>query len=797
MPPKKSPKVIKVNKNQQRLTLNGKTITKSNSKQIVYARNANYRHLPTRSQIYKFKTTDYFTEQDIKQLTSQLYSSENWFNNPDYKTTIDLEFFNNGKFKINNFYVKNTGSKTYFPKAILTASKCGYDEEENINDIELNTFYLTINSFSSSGYGKDDDDGWCFWKCIRPYLDPKWSGNYKNLVKKLNAHIEKHKLIEKKAINELLDEKRGNVKLLQLNFISTMLNIKFIVNFGKINSFTTNAKEEYKQTLYLTLENEHYEIDTSKINAKTDNEQFRIQKIARNCICAYYDETIKDLDVKSRVYLTYNFKTNIYDTIENPEYNIYKENHVYNIEEIKRIYGTTYKKEKLDNENLTVEQFYSNCFQRFINDVNELKEDNYDLTKYRSIAFFIKDYIYNLLNKKLYNDYQTYSEVVENIAKYEYNWIKLVSGQLQKPDKQIPDEQFTKMFHYDQTSSYPYMLKRHKDEIKYDNQNFLFNYEDFNEIFNNSDRKTTLNLGLLYIPFTSANEDETFERYKNEITREYWVADIKKHKLRYGLYNIKINIPEDNKYYKFFKFNEHNIYTHYDLYVAYAMRPQEDTFEIIKKKRLYWRTQRGYTETKEGKKIFKETQCWKTSDIFSTYINTTFEKRNKYPQNKLIKQFISRIHGVLCEINKFNYKDDLHINTISDEVDEIAFENKDFQLYYNEFYCSKEENGKYGFIKEGFYKSPLARIKPFIYAYQRYFFFFCVFKPLVDGGCHIYRIYTDGFYCDKRIDKFYQYSLTYKDTKKKILGQILEDPLIEHPDFKFETFNDIHYGIKF
>ena len=112
----------------------------------------------------------------------------------------------------------------------------------------------------------------------------------------------------------------------------------------------------------------------------------------------------------------------------------------------------------------------------------------------------------------------------------------------------------------------------------------------------------------------------------------------------------------------------------------------------------------------------------------------------------------STIHGSLIaehKIKKYALEDekDEHNCIIDDTDEEVLFFD---DMHYNE----KNNTLNFGCIPGDFYFSPFARLKPFLYSYQRYFFFFCVFKPLIDRGVGIYKIYTDGFYADKRIPEF-------------------------------------------
>ena len=393
------------------------------------------------------------------------------------------------------------------------------------------------------------------------------------------------------------------------------------------------------------------------------------------------------------------------------------------LDEIKKIFGD-----------------YVNNYVELYNILSNNDKQLFSLNKFQNFASFIRFKIHSVLSTV-----NIFNFIDNKITKEEFEIMEKCKGQLVKMESdEFMKRNKDKLIHYDQTSSFPYMFCRNDIDVANDSKNFLFSPDTLDK------------LDILWVPLKQCSiyDWDKDKKYTLDKLTEFLKREIGRHKLRYGIYNVKIsNVPE--KYQKIFKINNENYYTHFDLYCAYDCGA---TIELLSPKVMYWNK---HTKPNEPKELYPS--CY----LFGWYLRNTFKLRMEHKNNPLFKPLISQFHGALFEKD---FYDKYQPNT--EPIEEELYEN--FQIYY----FVRDRTGKIKdinnftrrlqYISSEYYKSPFARVKPFLYSYQRYFFFYCVFKPLIDNGYKIYHILTDGFYTDKPIPQF------DKNTEKK-LGVILRD----------------------
>ena len=749
---------ILVDKNPKVIKRNITRITRTNSSNIQLPSNENYMSRPTQMKIYKFTTTGKFTNDDIKDLTKQLYTEEfkqNMDNNIRLRIDLDI-YYNHTHFSQDNFFVKNYNILEPVAFNVSPEKKFYSDDGEDFDDLRIDTFYLQVyQTKRPRGNGKNGDS-FCFWKCIKDYINPIYRGDYTKLISYINDQITKQ---QQEGFNnlELLD-KNGTVYIDDLPTIEYYTDISFTVSGDE--TYRADRIEDISQRkqrhIFLTLKKNHFTLD------KTEELKEKLKENVNKSIKRKFDETlISPKYVIAKEYINpnneyeddilvvyrYNIEFENFEYLPNPDPSILSDGQSISLfmSKVRQFMNDT--KNKMNS---------FECFIQFIYCIRQIHDHNkfFNLFQFKNIAHFVRHHIHNYL-KTINTD-----ALLEPITKEEYDILQLTSGQLVKTDKNIDS---SNMFHYDQTSSYPYMLIRNELDIKNESSdnkynNFLFDPNDYFKLFK---RKQ---LDLLYIPLKQC------KYYEYPDLQKYIVQDIKKYDLRYGIYNVEITIHKDSPYAKFFKVNAYNQYTHWDLYIAYAIGAD---FKVLSNRILMWRKQ---VCDKKTKKKTNPNELMESYKIFSNYINQLFLIRKILDDNVLIKKLLSTIHGSLIQTH--NTKKSIKKTKYDEETDTLFcdFDTNDTnKLYFDRLLLNiNKEETKFRFTNDDFYLSPLARLRPFLYAYQRYFFFFCVFKPLTDKGYKIYKIFTDGFYTDKRIPKFDELTERFKDNKQ--IGLILYDP---------------------
>ena len=181
--------------------------------------------------------------------------------------------------------------------------------------------------------------------------------------------------------------------------------------------------------------------------------------------------------------------------------------------------------------------------------------------------------------------------------------------------------------------------------------------------------------------------------------------------LSFGLYKVKIDVPTNCK---FMIRNSNNVYTHYDIKVAREMGYGMELIEgqnacLYKTKRLY------------------------PSQIFNDYMELLFKYKTK-DTKKIVKRLMNCLWGSLSQKNWITH--DLRKPLVVDDL-------KQLRIRVN----ANRTRVVADVIRSKTFKYPHARMSPFITSLGR-FIMFQTIKPFHE---QVYRIHTDGFYCDSGV----------------------------------------------
>jgi len=166
---------------------------------------------------------------------------------------------------------------------------------------------------------------------------------------------------------------------------------------------------------------------------------------------------------------------------------------------------------------------------------------------------------------------------------------------------------------------------------------------------------------------------------------------------------------------KFMIRNSNNVYTHYDIKVAREMGYGMELIEgqnacLYKTKRLY------------------------PSQIFNDYMELLFKYKTK-DTKKIVKRLMNCLWGSLSQKNWITH--DLRKPLVVDDL-------KQLRIRVN----ANRTRVVADVIRSKTFKYPHARMSPFITSLGR-FIMFQTIKPFHE---QVYRIHTDGFYCDSSVD---------------------------------------------
>ncbi len=355
------------------------------------------------------------------------------------------------------------------------------------------------------------------------------------------------------------------------------------------------------------------------------------------------------------------------------------------------------------------------------------KEYSLDLLQYSNVNALIRHKI-NLKNKHL---------LVEPVQGYEYKIMESAKwGQYSMPlttfnaneelinatkekyeivnNKTLNNYVSENYYHYDVVSCFPYILSA-------DNLNIPF-----------------INSKQLKIPLTAGK----FEHKK----LEYFEKDLNNKTLKYGYYKCEIIKSTNNPFNKFIR-STNEWYTNIDLYLIKDIMKFGDKDE------------NGQIILKDDENNFmsaNQTETINSNNIFGSYINEIIKLKQENPTNIIIKSLLSRLHSAFIQYDK---RKEIHKEeNIIDGA--IIYEN----LKSTDYITELDQNGSSVIIDTTQpFKSPLARLKCWLYAYQRAFMWNAI-KPYLKTN-QIVQLLADGFYSDKPIREF--------DKNSKEIGNII------------------------
>ena len=199
--------------------------------------------------------------------------------------------------------------------------------------------------------------------------------------------------------------------------------------------------------------------------------------------------------------------------------------------------------------------------------------------------------------------------------------------------------------------------------------------------------------------------------------------------LQYGFYKVKI-ISNNLKFDKLFKFNNRNIYCHYDVQLAREF--ENVNIELIL--------------NEPNAFVYKGEDLIESNKIFNLWFETIKKLKDELPKNTLVKLLASSLWGYLSKSNIEIKTDDQFFNGDFDENDYIIID----QVFKNNYSYFKLINKNKKFYSTNF------RLKPFITSFAR-----CkTARTINDNNLidNVIRIHTDGIVLDKEFD-FSKYNI--------------------------------------
>ena len=193
--------------------------------------------------------------------------------------------------------------------------------------------------------------------------------------------------------------------------------------------------------------------------------------------------------------------------------------------------------------------------------------------------------------------------------------------------------------------------------------------------------------------------------------------------LQYGFYKVKIT-SNNLKFDKLFKFNNRNIYCHYD--VQFAREFDDVNVELIL--------------NEPNAFVYKGEDLIESNKIFNLWFETIKKLKDELPKNTLVKLLASSLWGYLSKSN-IEIKTDNEF--FSDDFDEDEYIIID-QVFKNNYSYFKLINKNKKFYSTNF------RLKPFITSFAR-----CkTARTIVDNNLidNVIRIHTDSVCLSKPFD---------------------------------------------
>lgn len=393
----------------------------------------------------------------------------------------------------------------------------------------------------------------------------------------------------------------------------------------------------------------------------------------------------------------------------------------------------------MDTEYNVIFYYRENGNMKYIHDIDktnelfsiDIKEINKSKNKYHS---FMMNQGYEKTHEDLIrykNDFNIYHKEIMN------EWIKTKSGKSFKLDY--------KKYHNHNDAVLYYFLS-------YNDKGFMDTYESIAEYeFYIIER--CYNAGLITLNLDYKNKPT--QCYGSDYSRYYTnlLLDIKipikrgellklteiPKKLEFGIYRIRITY-KNSSFTNIFNFSLEHHYTSTTLSYLFGIKAEYGLeFELLEPDDEYNYNALIYTNDKliSGKSLFKD------------WFKSLEDIRKKHNDNKLLKHLMSSVWGSLSSYNKIYLE-----NT---ENYDISFMDDNEPSEYK--ILGMTEEGEYKAVKSSnAYKTPLARLKPFLTAFGR----LKIMKLIRDCNVEdsVVRIHTDGIVLSRNF-AFESHNATY------------------------------------
>lgn len=328
--------------------------------------------------------------------------------------------------------------------------------------------------------------------------------------------------------------------------------------------------------------------------------------------------------------------------------------------------------------------------------IDALKAINpkYDPYTYGGFGDHIKYHIYKSLNQYLatHKNYQP----IEPISSVEADIIQKAT---KAPFNYHTKGEHENVYEYDQNSCFPYYLQHNR----------------------------------FHVPYRQPIYKSLDETQFNTIVGHQLAT--------YGLYRVDIDAPSGVT--RGFIYNDNGWYTHWDLAVAknmgFAMKIHpcdEYQFNCLQYPSNY--------KDQDGKFIRNDSRTIGGLPLFREYFEERYQLKQAHPEIKILKGYISRVHGYLSakrkQVKIVKRNEEGYFDLDNDPEKHII---TDFSYIGNETLEVKLQDTCRTFYSE------LARLAPFLYSFIRYEYYFNWLKKYKD---HIIKVQRDAIYTTIPID---------------------------------------------
>ena len=700
-----------------------------------------------------------YMNEAIKNILKQYYPS---FNKDKYKNKlIEFNFCtkNDYSFGITDWIKINPKNIDEIEDLDINKTFQLYDGDEKTFDelTERYKFWLTFRIKNLIGYGltnhniespNEEFNKYCFFKALRKAniigtqkkkydlpngesilrYDPNIEDTFKKIITEIKNKNKNHK--EYKRNNKIIYiDDEGGVCVDDMPKWETYFQCNIYINAYNNNNIQYISKNKFNRSVYLIFNDGHFANEESK--SKTydlDTEHYKFKIF--NDTNKLYNNNNQLLIINHNLYYDGN------EFIKNPTNEqikkLKKNKHIINYEESKKMFNNE------DFENcLTIESKIKKVYELYKKCADELKEiGNIDVLKCYSLQkqIFFDMYMNNKylnLNCEPVCDFMEYHTLNKGKTGG-YSYVYKIN------------EPFKNVYSYDVKSAYP--------------------------------------AALVHLDFKIPIKTGEFMNMS-----DYFNDNLKRGKLRYGLYKCKIENKENNENKRFsdFRFNKDNIYSHFDILLA-----KEFGFSIeLLNENIY-----PFMQNKSGKPlnalIYSADKLIDSNLVFGPIVQRYYKIKQK-TNNPLIKKLLSGMWGFLCDDKTYKKKKD--IKNIKGTYTVELEENEELL----QVLPSKNDDNNIDAIykdRENITRTALFRLKPFLLAFQRSLIYEDI-KAAEKEGARILKVKTDGIYTDKEIKKFEENKWHYeiidgvkvKKSNKIIEGTIIRDNFYDHIMFLNQT----------